>query len=251
MRGRFVMIATVIALAIASCGTNRVIVGAGTTLVDSGFMAELEDEFGGDLSIVAGSTAELLELAARGALDAVIVHDEAQETAFMVQHPEAQRASAFVSQFLLVGPNDLVTQLAADDPAAVFAEIAHNEWLFVTRADGSGTHSRELAIWRGAAIEPGGGWYVATGQGMGLTLQVADQMGGFTLVEEGVFIGAVDTIDLVVVPLSTTLVNDYSVLVTDDSGRAFFDWLTSEAGRSAVDAANNAVFGRSVYAPVR
>ena len=53
----------VVALLFAACGGgDRVIVGAGTTTVDSGFMAALEEEYGRDVSIVPGSTAELLEL---------------------------------------------------------------------------------------------------------------------------------------------------------------------------------------------
>ena len=98
--------------------------GAGTTTVDSGFMEALEREFGSALSVVAGSTAELLRLADQGVVDVVIVHDEAQEMAFMADHPDAVRAPAFDSEFLLVGPAAEVGRLAVLTVADAFAVIA-------------------------------------------------------------------------------------------------------------------------------
>lgn len=236
-------------LLIASCGDDRVIVGAGTTTVDSGFMEELEESYGESISVVPGSTAQLLELAAQGSLSAVIVHDEAQELQFMANHPAARRSPAFESAFLLVGPPEAVAALPASDPHQAFAAIASSGLTFVTRGDGSGTHTKELAIWEGADIAPGGPWYISTGQGMGQTLQVADQLAGFTLVELGVFAAATDTIDLQVVPLEdiSLMANPYSVIVVDAAGNDFFSWLTGPTGQAGVVAANDAVFDQPVY----
>ena len=237
-------------LLLAACGGGeRVIVGAGTTTVDSGFMAELERAYGEEVSIVPGSTAELLELAAQGAVDVVIVHDEAQEMAFMADHSEAVRAEAFTSSFLLVGPADQVDRLAVNSAAETLEAISANQLTFVTRADGSGTHSREQALWRQAGVDPTGDWYVATGQGMGLTLQVADQRDGFTLVELGVFESVVGTIDLVpvAVPNDGSLDNPYSLILVSAAGSGFFNWLVSDEGAAGVAAANDAVFGSDVY----
>lgn len=227
------------------------IVGAGTTTVDSGFMNALKQEFGGELSIVAGSTAELLRLAEQGVVDVVIVHDEAQELKFMANHPGAVRAHAFSSEFLLVGPPEEAVAIAASGAAEAFADIATRRKPFVTRDDGSGTHSRELLIWSAAGVRPSGAWYTATGQGMGLTLQVADQTGAFTLTEEGAFISAEDTLDLVAVqlPAEPLLENSYSVILLTGQGSAFFNWLVAESGAAGVRAANQAVFGSEVYLP--
>lgn len=237
--------------ALAGCGgADRVIVGAGTTTVDSGLMAALERHYGFDVSIVAGSTAELLELATQGSVDVVVVHDEAQELEFMAKNPQAVRKRAFMSSFLLVGPADLVGTLGASSVAEVMGAIAAAGYTFVTRDDGSGTHSRELALWASAGITPGGSWYVATGQGMGLTLQVADQRGGFTLVEAGVFASAAGTIDLVPVPIIDleSLANPYSAIVVTASGAHFFNWLTGEEGAAAIAAASSEIFGGPIYA---
>jgi tungstate transport system substrate-binding protein len=239
-------------LAVVACGgQDRVIVGAGTSIVDSGFIGEVAGDFSGDVSIVGGATAELLELAAQGSVSVAIVHDEVQELAFMAAHPDAERRPVFASKFLIVGPPDLVASSSGQSAVDVFAEIAANDWTFVTRDDKSGTHVRELAIWGQAGMSPAAESYVATGQGMGFTLQVADQRDGFTLVEAGAYLAAADTLSLepVLLAPSDDLLNRYSAILVDEDGREFFDWLTSPEGVAAVVAANEELFGEVVYAP--
>ncbi len=244
------VLVAMLAIAAGCSGADRVIVGAGTTIVDSGLVSELEQRYGGDISVVGGPTAELLELAARGSLDVAIVHDVARELEYVAANPSTVRRFVFSSRFLIVGPPDLIGEVPATSATAAFAYLAVNEVPFVTRADRSGTHQRELAIWASSGLEPAGDWYIATGQGMGLSLQVADQRDAFTLVEEGAFLAATATVDLQPLPLPAQepLTNPYHALLVEEAGRDFFDWLTSAAGRDAVAAANQAVFGATVYA---
>ncbi len=240
------------AVALVACGgRDRVIVGAGTSIVDSGFIGSVAADYTGNVSIVGGATAELLELAASGSVSVAIVHDEVQELAYMAAHPDAARRAVFASRFLVVGPPDLVASVSSSTAADVFAEIAANDWTFVTRDDNSGTHVRELALWDLAGISPAAESYVATGQGMGFTLQVADQRGAFTLVEEGAYLAARDTLSLEPIRLapSDDVLNPYSAILVDEAGRAFFEWLTSPAGAAAVVKANDALFGGVVYQP--
>jgi tungstate transport system substrate-binding protein len=250
MRRRVHLTIGIIALAVAACGGgDRVIVGAGTTLVDSGMMSALEAEFGAEVSVVAGSTAEILELADQGAISAALVHDEGQELIYLGEHPGTPRYAVFTSRFLLVGPSAVASEFAGLQPAELMATIATRGMSFVSRADGSGTHARELALWNEAAVTPGGDWYIATGSGMGFTLQVADQRRAFTLVEEGAYLAAQDTIDLVPVDLDdgAELANPYHVLVIDAAGEEFVDWLVGTEGASAIRRANDITFGRQVY----
>lgn len=240
------------ALAFVACGgQDRVIVGAGTSIVDSGFIGAVSSDFSGDVSIVGGATAELLELAAQDSVSVAIVHDEVQELAYMAAHPDAERRPVFASVFLVVGPSELAAGLNGMTATDAFAEIAANGWTFVTRDDNSGTHVRELAIWEQAGVVPAAESYVATGQGMGFTLQVADQRNGFTLVEAGAYLAAADTLSLEPVSLAPggDLLNPYSAILVDEAGRDLFEWLTSPAGAAAVVKANDDLFGEVVYAP--
>ena len=245
-----------------SCGGSdeRVIVAAGTTLVDSGILDELVVEFeasepGVNVSVVARATAEVLELGARGAADVLITHAPAREAAFLAAHPEAVAAPLFSSRFLLVGPPEVAASLDGLSPQEAFTRIASSSMSFVTRADGSGTHERELALWAATGIEPSGPWYRETGQGMGLSLQVADQTGALILVEEGSYLAAADRLSLVPVALTgqggSALDNPYTAIVVSGAAgaRSLVAWLTSAEGRAALARANLTAFGTSVFAP--
>jgi len=64
-------------------------------------------------------------------------------------------------------------------------------------------------------------------------------------------LAAADALSLEPVSLapSSDLLNPYSAILVDETGRSFFDWLTSPAGVEALIAANNGLFGQVVYRP--
>ncbi|MGC8983559.1 MAG: substrate-binding domain-containing protein, partial [Desulfurococcaceae archaeon] len=60
---------------------------------------------------------------------------------------------------------------------------------FVSRGDMSGTHVRELQLWRLAGLNPEGRpWYLKSGQGMAQTLLMSDNLGAYTLTDEGTYL---------------------------------------------------------------
>ncbi len=251
-------------LLVAACGPggDRVLVAAGTTLVDSGLLDALVSAYeaghpGVELSVVGESTAQVLELGRRGGADLLITHAPGAEAGFVAEGRAARVVPVLKSRFVLVGPPDRVHRLAGLDPAAAFRAIAAEGRQFVTRADGSGTHERELELWAQAGVEPAGEpWYVATGQGMGLTLQVADQRDAFTLAEEGTFLAAEAVVGLVPVDPGgdpARLSNPYRAIVVnggeEEAAGDFVDWLLSPGGRRVIESANETLFGRVVYSP--
>ena len=63
--------------------------------------------------------------------------------------------------------------------------------IFVSRGDESGTHTQELALWAAARIEPRAlTRREETGQGMGATLNIADQKRAYTLTDRGTYLVA-------------------------------------------------------------
>jgi tungstate transport system substrate-binding protein len=250
-------------LALGACGGPvRVIVAAGTTLVDSGIIDELTAQYeaehpGIELSVVGESTARILDLGRRGAADLLITHAPALEAEFVAEGLAARHESVLVSRFVLAGPPVLGLE-APMSAGEALAGIARRGDFFVSRSDGSGTHEKELDLWDAAGIDPTGAeWYVETGQGMGLTLQVADQRGAFVLCEIGVFLAAAPSLSLEVFPLfeDPVLVNPYQLTVVSGSevesaADGFATWLLSDGGRQAIIAANNTLFGQVVYQPV-
>ncbi len=242
-------------LTACSGGGERLVVVAGTTVVDSGLMGALEARFeethpGIDVSVVGAASGEAFELADKGAAEVVIVHAPALEAAFLERAAAARVATVFASRFVLVGPPERIVDGLTVREA--FAEIARNEWTHVSRADGSGTFERETAIWESIGVEPGEEWSFATGQGMGFTLLVAADRDAFALAELGTVLaelpGNLRVADLVA---DEWLDNPYRAIAMPGSEAAvtFVDWLASPAGVVAIEAANRELFGQLVYAP--
>ncbi len=245
---------------LVACGSSpdRVIVGAGTTLVDTGFMEAVAGQYeathpGVQLSILGDSSAQILNLGKSGAAEVLITHAPEQEAVFLAdEHPRISKV-VFSSEFVLVGPPLLAETLNGLTTTEAFAQIADRGFGFVSRGDGSGTHETELNQWPrpGEALE--GDWYISTGQGMGLTLQVADQRGAFTLSEVGAFLGAENLGHLVRVDLVDPPTNPYRVTVIESASPAgldFAEWLLGSDGQAAVRRVNEELFGAVVYQPV-
>jgi len=256
------LLATLLGAACTGSDPERVIVAAGTTVVDSGLVEWLIDVYrttGAEesFSVVAASTAEALSLGASGGAELLITHQEALEDEFLAEHSEAVAAPAFTSRFLLVGPAEEPNRLEGAEIVDAFTEIAADGLPFVTRRDGSGTYAKERELWALAGIDPADEeWYTETGQGMGFTLQVADQRSAYVLTEDGAYRASTGTISLVPVDAGAPaglLDNPYRAIVVDPganpAAHRFVDWLSREAGREALLAANEALFGEVVYSP--
>ena len=250
----------VLLLTLTACsggGQQRVIVAAGTTLVDSGLLDAVADIFEEshpdlELSVVGEASAQVLELGRRGGADVLITHAPALEEEFIRDGIAARYELVLSSSFVIVGPPDGVS---ASTFAEVLTAIFDTGGPFISRADGSGTHEIERRLWAAAGIDPSDeSWYLETGQGMGLTLQVADQRHGYTLSEFGTFLAASDTLSLEPIEVGDAPSNPYHLIVVGTSperaaGEEFLDWLIGPEGRRAIEQVNRDLFDRIVFHP--
>ena len=244
-------------LLLTACGSSEtVLVAAGTTLVDPGFIEVVAEDFveqtGIDVDVLGESTARVLALARSGSVDVTITQSPDLEAEFEADGLASRSETIFASRFVIAGAPDI--QLAATDAVGAFREIAAIGGPFVGRQDGSGTALVEAEIWEAAGVDgPAQDWYLSTGQGMGLTLQVASEREAFVLAELGTFLSTeqLDLVDTGVI--DPTLENPYramSVAASDSAGAIqFVEWLVSPEGRAAIDRANQQIFGREVFSP--
>ena len=253
------LLAVAVLMGVVACGGGdggRVLVAAGTTLVDSGLIDALADRYeavrpGVEISVVGEASAQVLELGRRGGADVLITHAPALEERFLAEGLAELSGVAFSSDFVLVGPPGLVGSLGGPIEE-VLAAVAARQLEFVSRGDGSGTHQRELALWSQAGVDPAGApWYRETGQGMGLTLIVADQVGALTLAERGAYTAAAEQLSLrpLEVEASPALVNPYRVTLVVERGDAagdFARWLLDEAAEE-LPAINQELFNEPIY----
>jgi tungstate transport system substrate-binding protein len=140
-----------------------------------------------------------------------------------------------------------------------FRVLAEGKAPFASRADSSGTHLLELSLWKQAAIEPKGPWYLEVGQGMGATLRIASQKGAYTLSDRGTFLAQHSTLDLgIVFEGAPELLNIYHVMLPNpDSfpkvnipgGRAFADFLVAPETQAFIGRFGAARFGQPLFQP--
>ncbi|KPN30218.1 PBP superfamily domain protein [Halolamina pelagica] len=173
-------------------GAGTLTLATATTAYDSGLLDAVvpgfERAFGASVRMLPRGTSGSLETARSGDCDVVVVHARPLEDAFLRSGHGLNRRRLMVNDFLLVGPPDDPADAAGLDPVQAFRAVAEAEAPFVSRGDRSGTHIREQRIWAAADRDPAGDWYRETGQGMGDTLTVAEQLGAYTLTDRGTFL---------------------------------------------------------------
>lgn len=261
-------------LALAACGSeeeaavqrDQLIVATTTSLNDSGLFedvvlpayAEIAPEV--TVKVVAVGSGEAIAMAERGEADVLTVHSPAAEAEFMAAGYGTLRLQFAFNFFTIVGPEGDPAGVAGTATAAEgLAAIAESGATFVSRGDESGTHSKELKLWEGAAIEPAGDWYLSTGQGMGDTLRIASEKQGYTLTDVGTYLSQQDTLDLV--PLSAEsddLQNTYSVILIDQNqftainsaaAERFAQYLVSAEGQQAIATFGQETYGQALFKP--
>jgi tungstate transport system substrate-binding protein len=91
----------------------------------------------------------------------IMVHAPAQEKAALAEGWAVNHALIGSNEFYLVGPKKDPAQITkATSAADAYARIAGAEAKFFSRGDNSGTHKKELAIWKAAKVSPAGDWYI-------------------------------------------------------------------------------------------
>ena len=174
--------------------------GVTTTLRDSGLLdhllSELEKFVTVDLSVLALGTGQILQAGRDGEVDVLIVHDELQEKQYIEDGYGLHRLHFMSSKFILVGKRSLEFD-NIDSVSECFRIIYNSNFLFISRGDTSGTHNRELAIWKSANLTISSdnrewkninSWYSESGQGMSATLRIAKEFGAYTLIDEGTWL---------------------------------------------------------------
>jgi tungstate transport system substrate-binding protein len=218
-----------------------------------------ERDSGNRVKPIAVGSGEAIEMGARGEADVVLAHSPAAERELMASGRAGRRRTVMHNDYVIVGPPGDPAGVKGSAAAEALDRIARREATFVSRGDESGTHAFELSLWRRASAEPAGGWYQEAGQGMGATLQIAGDKGGYTISDRGTYLATESARDLeILVEGGAELLNVYHVIdITERAGervnaagaRALADWLVSPAAQSRIETFGEAEFGEPLFVP--
>lgn len=179
-----------------------------TSVNDSGLLGYMlpifEQKYGYTVEVVSAGTGKAIANAKMGNADLLLVHAKSQEEDFVsagfariVDGQSAERLSFMYNYFVLCGPNaDPASVRSAADVKAAFKAIADGKFLFVSRGDKSGTHTKELSLWPEdlgidadeATFEAYQDWYISANAGMAVCLSMANERGAYILSDKATFL---------------------------------------------------------------
>ena len=188
--------------------TRRIRLSTTTSVNDSGLLGYLlpkfEEQYGYETEVFSAGTGKAIANARMGNADLILVHAKKQEEAFVADGfayvlpgMDSERMSYMYNYFVLCGPaSDPAGVKDAADVLKAFQIIADGKYPFISRGDGSGTHTKELSLWPealGITAEPESfakytDWYVSANAGMAACLTMALEKQGYILTDKATFL---------------------------------------------------------------
>jgi tungstate transport system substrate-binding protein len=219
-----------------------------------------EKESGYKVKMVAVGSGAALMLGQQGNADVLLVHSPAAEKTYMAGGYGKERTLVMHNDFIIVGPKDDPAKIASAATAVdAVKAIATVKAIFASRADASGTNAEELTLWKAAGITPSGDWYLKTGQGMGDTLRITSEKGGYTLTDRATYLSLKDTLDLTILYQGDkSLLNIYHVITVNPDkftnlnyagGKAFADWMVSASTQKVIASYGVDKYGQQLFFP--
>ncbi len=260
------VIAAVLSLGAGSprAASRAVILATATSVQDTGLLDRLvlsfERRTGYTLKAIAVGTGQALAMGARGEADVVLSHSPELELKYLAEGSVTNRRLVMYNDFVLVGPpSDPAGIKGMRSASEALRRIAERYGRFVSRADHSGTHEKELALWKAVGRTPRGKWYLESGQGQAATLILASEKAAYALTDRGTYLSFPRRGQLVILlEGDPRLLNVYHVMEVNparypkanaEGGRAFADFLVSSVAQAIVKTFGVEKYGQPLFVP--
>ena len=243
-------------------GPKDVILATTTSTQDTGLLdvlvSEFEKDSGYNVKVIAVGTGQALAMGERGDADVMLVHAPSSEKKVVDEGVGLDRRLVMHNDFVLLGPSSDPAEVKGTTKATdALTKIFNAGAAFISRGDDSGTDKLEKALWKKANLDPKGkSWYEETGQGMGASLQVANQRDAYIMSDRGTFLAAKSLSLTIVLEGDPALLNVYSVmgvnpekfsLVNGPGGKAFADFMVSDTAQSIIKDFGTEKYGRPLF----
>ena len=252
----------------ASAEEGRELLMATTTSTDNtGLLDYLAPKFtaatGIDLKWTATGTGKALKLGENCDVDILMVHAPAAEKQFVADGFGVDRKEIMYNDFVIIGPEKDPAGIKGKSIKDAFHLIEAKQAIFTSRGDNSGTHKKELSLWKaaGLAVPEKAKWYIQTGQGMLATINVAAERSGYTMTDRGTYIKYEDNMGgnpplKILVEGDPALLNQYSVIAVNpkhcpharyELAQQFIQWIVSPETQKQI--ADYKLLGKQLFTP--
>lgn len=245
---------------------GTVILATTTSTQDSGLLDEILGDFtyktGYEVDVIAVGSGEAMKMGENGEADVLLVHSPAAEKAFVEAGHGPERFDVMYNDFIVLGATDDsagIKEAAGDNAQVAFQKLYDDQVTFVSRADESGTHKKELTIWDKLGLEPAGDWYIEAGAGMGDVITMTNEMQGYTITDRATWLNMSEGLDLIIVTEGDKdLFNQYGVIVVDpakndqinaEGALAFQNWILSAETQALIGEYGVAKYGAPLFTP--
>jgi tungstate transport system substrate-binding protein len=263
--GLVALFLSVFAMGSVQAQQKTIILATTTSTQDSGLLDVLlpvfEKKTDFFVKTIAVGSGQAMAMGQKGEADVLLVHSPAAEKKFVAEGYGINRRLVMHNDFIIVGPSEDPAKIKGGRSASEsFKKIASAKALFLSRADKSGTHVKEMDIWKAAGINPEGEkWYQQTGLGMGQTLNVAAEKMGYTLADRGTYLALKKNLNLdILVEGDAILLNIYHVIevtptkwpkVNAAGAKAFADFMISRETQEIIKTFGVDKFGSPLFFP--
>jgi len=252
----------------SSLAEEKMLMMATTTSTDNtGLLDYLAPKFkaatGIELKWTATGTGKALKLGENCDVDILMVHAPPAEKKFVADGFGTDRREIMYNDFVIIGPASDEASIKGKSIKDALQTIKAQRAIFVSRGDNSGTHKKELSLWKAAdlPVPEKENWYVQTGQGMLATINVAAERNGYTMTDRGTYIKYEDNLKgnpplKILVEGDAALLNQYSVLAINkkhcaqvkyDTARQFIDWITGAEAQQLIK--DFKLLGKPLFTP--
>ena len=221
----------------------------------------IKTDLGLDIRLLVVGTGQALKLGVAGDVDAILVHSKTAEEAFVANGYGTHRREIMYNDFVFIGPMDDPASISEMKNAQqVLQAIANVQLPFVSRGDDSGTHKKEIALWKTAGVDAADlapSWYREVGAGMGAALNTASGMNAYIMSDRASWLNFANKGELkLLFAGDPVLFNQYAYLpvnpakhphVKSTEAEMLEQWLVSEKAQALIGAYT--IGGETLFTP--
>ena len=243
---------------------KNIILATTTSTQDTGLLDVLiplfEKETGYFVKTIAVGSGQAMAMGQKGEADVLLVHAPASEKKLVDTGVVINYQLVMHNDFIIVGPAADPAKIKGKTAADAYKAIDASGAIFVSRGDDSGTHKKELSLWKDAnVVLTGKPWYQESGQGMGATLLMASEKAGYTITDRATYLAQKANVKLEILSEGDKpLLNIYHVMqvnpekfskVNAAGAKAFVEFMIAPETQKMIGEFGKDKYGSSLFFP--